>query len=251
MIGNMSVAAWCLLVSSSFVNAFVQQIECGRPHRPRHVDGCSFTIFASPQADPSKEANDEQPHQYHIREARYSDLSQVAELITFGFHPEVKDNPILRPIRNLAETDRLQSNFPYGDVKHFYFVATTASESGEEEVVGFCDIDFRPPPPLDAALFNLLKQSNNIVRQRPYLSDLSVHPNHRRMGIASTLMFESESRAIKLGFDELFLGVASTNESALIMYEGMGYTALDYFSGVGGSGEREYVQLLRRSLGKQ
>mmetsp|Transcript_27620 Transcript_27620/g.52355 ORF Transcript_27620/g.52355 Transcript_27620/m.52355 type:complete len:92 (-) Transcript_27620:434-709(-) len=75
--------------------------------------------------------------------------------MTFGFHPELTGNPIMRSLRVLLELDRLQSNFPYSDKNHLYLVACTKSKNvgehkqsnanGEEpgKIIGFCDIDGR------------------------------------------------------------------------------------------------------------
>ena len=61
---------------------------------------------------------------FQIREAKYADLPQAADLMTDGFYPEILNNPILRPIRYFMELERLQGNFPYEeDGRHYYLVA--------------------------------------------------------------------------------------------------------------------------------
>lgn len=189
--------------------------------------------FAHPYIDTENEKHGEQiiaSSRYIIKQAKYSFISQVADVITSSFHPEL-DNNIMRPLRVLLETDRLQSNFPSGD-EHYYLVILYSDENNKKEIiVGFCDLDFRPPPANDADLFSLFASSDNIIRKRPYLSDLVIHPSHRRKGLASALMAEVELLTRRRGLNELFLGVAESNIGALKMYEGMGYKVLDYYSG--------------------
>lgn len=130
------------------------------------------------------------------------------------------------------ELDRLQNNFPYDDDgRHFYLVAydsTPIDGKGNNllrKVVGFCDVDGRIPKPksarTDANPFSMFLK--RIVRPQPYFSDLAVHPDHRRQGIASVLMSEAEGIALTMGFDELYLGVDCGNELALGMYSRTGY----------------------------
>ncbi|KAL7482477.1 hypothetical protein ACHAW6_008152 [Cyclotella cf. meneghiniana] len=189
---------------------------------------------------------------YHIEQAKYSQLPQVAEIITHSFHPELDNNPILRPLRVLFEMDRLQSNFPYGDEDHYYFVVSCGSGTDKDEiVVGFCDLDFRSPPTYSTYPFTMFSSSssNHIIRQRPYLSDVAIHPEHRRRGLASSLMAEVENRARSRGVKEIYLGVAEENRGALKMYDGMGYEVLDYFQvSVGVEGFGSSVKLLRLEL---
>jgi ribosomal protein S18 acetylase RimI-like enzyme len=185
------------------------------------------------------------PSRYIIQEAKYSHIPQIADIITSSFHPELDTNFFLRPIRVILETDRLQSNFPYSDTNHYYLVILDIIE---DKIVGFCDLDFRSPPEYsDVNLFQMFSSSssNYLVRQRPYLSDLAIHPHHRRRGLASYLMEKAHAYAKQCG--ELYLGVAEDNKGALAMYYGLGYESLDYYNG-SGFGVDCTVRLLRLEL---
>ena len=167
---------------------------------------------------------------FHICEAQYSDLAQAADLMTDGFYPQLQNNPILRPIRYFMELDRLQTNFPYDvDGRHYYLVAvatdddtTNGGDKGRSsrKIIGFCDIDGRIPATDSPSLSPLVP---NVRRPQPYFSDLVIHPEYRRRGIGMALMIEAEKRASNMGFEELYLGVKSTNQVALDMYSKIGY----------------------------
>jgi len=84
-----------------------------------------------------------------IRDAKFSDLSEVARMISDGFfHDEGQNNPIMRWIRPIMELDRLQTSFTYemevdgGSVvdRHYFLVA---HDGEDNKVVGFCDVDGR------------------------------------------------------------------------------------------------------------
>ena len=212
---------------------------------------------------------------YQICEAKYSDLPQAAELMTNGFYPELQNNPFMRPIRYLLELDRLQNNFPYDDDgRHYYLVAilssntNTTNDSGsgvgdvdDRKVIGFCDIDGRIPMKnkekknidglLSSFLLSLLSPFaiTNVNRPQPYFSDLSIHSQYRQRGVASSLMKEAERRASCMGFDELYLGVRSTNDVALQMYSRYGYEFITPQGDmVAFLNVQKGVRLLRRSL---
>ena len=216
--------------------------------------------------------NDNDTLTYQICEAKYSDLPQAAELTTTGFYPELQNNPFMRPIRYLLELDRLQNNFPYDeDGRHYYLVAILSSntnttfDSGsvldDRKIIGFCDIDGRIPMKnkekknIDGLLSSFLPSLlspfaiTNVNRPQPYFSDLSIHSQYRQRGVASSLMKEAERRASCMGFDELYLGVRSTNDVALQMYSRYGYEFITPQGDmVAFLNVQKGVRLLRRSL---
>lgn len=55
------------------------------------------------------------------------------------------------------------------------------------------------------------------------LGDLAVDPDHRRRGIGQALVERVRSEARQRGVDRLFLQVRQSNESALALYESIGF----------------------------
>jgi ribosomal protein S18 acetylase RimI-like enzyme len=195
---------------------------------PLSSSSSSSSQSSSPSSSPS----------FYIRDAVYSDLGQVANILIESFY-----NPtiIVRQYLYLSELSRLQDNFPYSDCDHSFFVAcekrppsTSTSQkwhNQKEKVIGFVDVNQRPRK----------KESD---APRPYLSDLAVHPDFRRRGVAQALMQECEREVQFWGKDQLYLRVERKNEGALKMYSGLGYEALDhhYF------GVKDTTILLRRGF---
>ncbi|KAL9190453.1 hypothetical protein ACHAXT_007664 [Thalassiosira profunda] len=188
----------------------------------------------------------DEPPPFQIREAAFDELGKAADLMTDGFYPNLQNNPILRPLRHLLELERLQGNFPYDDKdRHFYL----AAYNGDGEMLGFCDLDGRIPKPNGGGFSLLSPFAPRVNRPQPYFSDLSVRPDHRRRGIASALMSAAEERARRMGFEELYLGVRSTNEEALQMYSRMGYELIVPYGDMLAFLEvQKDVRMLRRSL---
>ena len=213
---------------------------CSRSHQKMHW----LTIRAILINTDQDESTIDSPH--IIQHLKFSDIPKVADILTSAFHPELDDNWIMRSLRVLLETDRLQSNFPYDDNDHYYLVIIQSDAT--KKIVGFCDVDFRSPP--DAYNTNLFSMftssSNHIIRKRPYLSDLAIDPRHRRKGLASSLMAKVEDVARLRGINEMYLCVAESNVGALKMYNGLGYEVLDYVDGNLGLGVD--VRLLRSEL---
>mmetsp|Transcript_23533 Transcript_23533/g.53705 ORF Transcript_23533/g.53705 Transcript_23533/m.53705 type:complete len:148 (+) Transcript_23533:797-1240(+) len=89
------------------------------------------------------------------------------------------------------------------------YVAFDPNETGK--IIGFCDVDSRPPRVTPAA-------------PRPYLSDLAVRVDWKRRGVATALIRKCEERSRDIWHRGcLYLRVESANERALRMYEGFDY----------------------------
>lgn len=236
-----------------YAKDIIRLSQSASPKQPNAVDEATTTTTTTTDKDTTPTTTT-----FQIREAQYSDLAQAADLMTDGFYPELRNNPIMRPIRYVLELDRLQNNFPYDrDGRHYYLVVNEIGDGmTNRNVIGFCDIDGRIPTVAAAqtnstdSVSTLLSQfTKRIIRPQPYFSDLAIDPNYRRQGIASALMKEAESRATNMGFEELYLGVRSTNELALNMYSNIGYESIipqgemvDFLA------IQKGVSLLRRSL---
>jgi ribosomal protein S18 acetylase RimI-like enzyme len=58
---------------------------------------------------------------------------------------------------------------------------------------------------------------------RGWINYLACHPNHRRRGVAKSLMNEAKKLLIERGCPKINLQVRSGNESAVKFYESIGY----------------------------
>jgi len=171
---------------------------------------------------------------YFVRPCRYADLPKVSSLMMEGFYE--KKVIIMGQLMQLAELNRLQMNFSYGDTLHEMFVVIP--KYGEtSDIVGFCDVDGRP-------MSQKLKDTNKYP-PRPYLSDLVVRKDWRRKGIASRLVKTSEVFVVEsMGEERLFIRVEQDNQAAILMYNRMGYVPEDHPV----FGVEDTTILLRRDL---
>ena len=182
----------------------------------------------------SKDDNDTGGLLIKIREAKFSDLSEVSRMVSDGFfHEEGQDNLIMRWIRPIIELDRLQTSYTYkimesdsASIDHHLFIV--AHDGEDNKVVGFCDVDGRGGYGVaKSSLLPWVKSGKVVRRPQPYISDLVVSPDHRRCGLASRLLDEAERRAQDWGFKEMFLCIRRTNDVALQMYSKRGYNTIE------------------------
>ena len=71
--------------------------------------------------------------------------------------------------------------------------------------------------------FAILNVENMLGAKLAYITTLDVHPQQRRLGLASQLMDEAECLATSAGAGLATLHVYADNESAIAFYERRGY----------------------------
>jgi ribosomal protein S18 acetylase RimI-like enzyme len=115
-------------------------------------------------------------------------------------------------VLKLGELNRLQQNFPYSDERHSMLVAIGTDNT----VIGFVDLDNRPA-------------TRRIDPPRPYLSDLAVHLDYRRQGIATTLIETCQDMVLQQWqAKELYIRVERANHVAVQMYQRFDYRPMDH-----------------------
>jgi ribosomal protein S18 acetylase RimI-like enzyme len=169
-----------------------------------------------------------------VRPCTHSELGACADIIIQSFYNYTSLSP-WRQMSKLAELNRIQQGFPYGDDRalHQMMIAVAGSDSrgnrrSSETICGFVDVDARIPNQPTSYSYN----------PRPYLSDLCIHPDFRRRGIATVLIQACEEFCIKLPrhrwsdqsseseLPELYIRVEANNAAAVNMYKKLGYKTL-------------------------
>jgi ribosomal protein S18 acetylase RimI-like enzyme len=167
---------------------------------------------------------------YTIRDCAYADLHRVADLILSSFYDPSVASP-WRQLYRMGELNRIQQGFAYPAQRdsHRMLVAIVGAAAAQKEpvttggpgsgqIVGFCDVDGRPPNRPTGFAYN----------PRPYLSDLCTDPAHRRQGVAKALVEQCEAYCRDvLNEPFVYIRVERHNDAAIRLYEGMGYRTVE------------------------
>ena len=152
----------------------------------------------------SVDNNVEHRFEITIHPAVLEDTKAISQILTQSFYnfPEFIGwiSPFLR--FTIAEDlrYRLRSHSP----RYSCFVAKLAEDS--DKIVGTIEITLR----------SLSLWSNH--HQYPYISNLAVHHDFRRLGIGSQLLTQCEQMALSWGYQETCLHVLDSNISAKQLY---------------------------------
>ena len=96
--------------------------------------------------------------------------------------------------------------------------SSLSTRSQHDKIIGFVDVDTRKPNQPTSYTYN----------PRPYLSDLCVHPDYRRLGVARALIRACESFCVQQQQPQpqLYIRVKASNVAAVAMYDSMGYESI-------------------------
>jgi ribosomal protein S18 acetylase RimI-like enzyme len=158
---------------------------------------------------------------FALRVAASKDLTQLADILAASFHSRKRFVEWVYPLLRLGIYEDLKNRLRCRSEHYICLVAEIVSgASGTAErfpstgecVAGTVEMAVRS---------RLAWQVPN--SEYPYLSNLAVHPQYRRLGIAQQLLCSCEQTALQWGFSEIYLHVLENNYAARQLYDRAGY----------------------------
>ena len=162
-----------------------------------------------------------------LRRARLTDLQDLTDLLTHSFHGQSKQPFWLQSILRFSIQEDLRQRLQSSNAQQTCWVAIqTPTEDHDQgnvrpQLVGTVEIGQRSPLTLGWPL-NIetwLTPNQTFL----YISNLAIAENHRRQGIAQTLLQRCEQTAITWQQPELYLHVLESNQAARNLYKRMGF----------------------------
>lgn len=139
------------------------------------------------------------------------DIDAIAQIITESFHSPTGFWGWAYPLLRLGI---------YEDLKH-----RLGDRKPNQACLVVIDTGCSPPIPIGTVELGLRFSDawTQVGRNFPYLSNLAVHPQYRRQGIASKLLLGCEQLVKEWGFNDIYLHVLEKNEQARELYFKQGY----------------------------
>jgi len=147
-----------------------------------------------------------------IRIATVADLSSVAQIIAESFHSQKGLWGWAFPLFRLGIYEDLRHRLTPSAVNNTCLIAVDTSYCKLNKIIGTVEIGMRSGG-----------SWNYANRCFPYLSNLAVHPQYRRHGVASGLILGCERISQTWGFQDLYLHVLENNYQARQLYFKLGY----------------------------
>ncbi|MGF1493028.1 MAG: GNAT family N-acetyltransferase [Microcoleaceae cyanobacterium] len=161
------------------------------------------------------------PANFEVRAATISDLRRLAKLLAQSFHRSDNLLGLFHPLLHLMIYEDLRQRFTAGS-RHYTCLVVILHPSTHPEqnpvhrpglIVGTVELGLRSRYPWQVSS----------LRKYLYISNLAVHPQFRRQGIAQDLLQRCEVVARDWGFSALYLHVLENNDQAKQLYTKLGY----------------------------
>jgi ribosomal protein S18 acetylase RimI-like enzyme len=147
-----------------------------------------------------------------IRSAEANDIKKLAEVLTLSFHPPQKWTAWVHPLLKLGIYEDLRTRLRNSSPHYRCLVACQSASNPRQEqgdILGTVELSVRCTRPF--------------TPHTPYIANLAVNPNYRRLGVARSLLSKCEQIAFEWGFEEIFLHVLEDNLGAKQLYLKNGY----------------------------
>lgn len=150
---------------------------------------------------------------FTVRVARQEDLADLVEILASSFHPQKDVMRWLFPLIRMGIYEDLRQRLrsPISS-DHVCLVAVTSSPNCFSHVVGTVEVALRANYPFQIH-----------SSYYPYLSNLAVHLEYRRQGIAQRLLGACEQWVANRGASAIHLHVLEDNYDAKQLYFKTGY----------------------------
>lgn len=167
--------------------------------------------------------------QWQVRPAKLDDVAGVADILADSFHSREGVLGWLYPIVRLGIYEDIRNHLYSASPHHVCLVAvgmaakttpTNDSYTINNALVGTVEMTVRSMASGSGNHYTNLYRS---VHRYPYLSNLAVHSQHRRQGVAAQLLLNCERVALSWGFKDLYLHVLENNYQARQLYFKLGY----------------------------
>lgn len=162
----------------------------------------------SPSISSPSDAIARPAHPVVIRTAVRQDVRALADVLTDSFHPPEGLMFWVQPFLRLGIYEDLRARLRANTPQYHCFTATLGTTG---LVIGTVEIAVRP---LYWGAYQV---------DYPYISNLAVHPDYRRRGVARQLLLNCEPKALEWGFQAIYLHVLDRNRPARKLYKSLGY----------------------------
>ena len=174
----------------------------------------NYSFFSSPTWGQQISQN----YRFLVRIADSKDLTQLADILASSFHSREGFVDWAYPVLRLGIYEDLKNRLRFKTEYYICLVSELVSREENslakqpESIAGTVEVALR------SRLAWQLPSSDY-----PYLSNLAVHPEYRRQGVAQQLLSSCEQTVREWGFSEVYLHVLENNHAARQLYYQAGY----------------------------